>query len=234
MEEVSLQQCDIQGLNSNSHIYNKINVNPTELLVPNDLNIINKHLKEEGRIEISLENIKPDLIKKQTINLKFAGFVNIKQENHKLLAEKKTWKKVEITGNNTSSIPSTQSQNLINQDELIDPYDTYQKFAKENDCITKPKPCKNCNCGRAETENNKYENDTKTDNDAMKASNCGKCYLGDAYRCAGCPYRGKPAFKPGDKIELGNSELNDGIQQQEKESVNTKIAGSKVKIDLDI
>ncbi len=53
MEEVSLQQSDIQGLNSNSLIYTKITVHPTELLVPNDLNIINKHLKEEGRIEIN-------------------------------------------------------------------------------------------------------------------------------------------------------------------------------------
>jgi hypothetical protein len=232
MEEVSLQQSDIQALNSNSHIYTKITVHPTELLVPNDLNTINKHLKEEGRIEISLENINPDLIKKQTMNMKFAGFVNIKQNNQKLFAEKKTWKKVEITGNNLSTNPITQTQNLVNQDELIDPYDTYQKFAKENDCMTKPKPCKNCNCGRAEMENNKNE-ENQANKDTIKASNCGKCYLGDAYRCAGCPYRGTPAFKPGDKIEFGKSDLNDGIQQQEKESVNTKIAGSKVKIDLD-
>lgn len=29
-----------------------------------------------------------------------------------------------------------------------------------------------------------------------------QCSLGDAFRCAGCPYKGLPAFEAGKKIEL--------------------------------
>jgi len=91
---------------------------------------------------------------------------------------------------------------LEDENELLDHETEKVMINKKNekdDCgvgqSTSRKPCKNCTCGRAEQLNDANKQEIKKD---FKSS-CGSCHLGDSYRCAGCPYLGKPAFDPNDK-----------------------------------
>lgn len=94
---------------------------------------------------------------------------------------------------------------LLQEDEILDEDDKKKpdpQDCKPADGSSKPKkPCANCTCGLAD----ELEKDAKDKaNQAQTAgkSSCGSCYLGDAFRCASCPYRGMPAFKPGEKVTI--------------------------------
>lgn len=56
--------------------------------------------------------------------------------------------------------------------------------------------CDDCTCGRAELEQQGLKIPAPA---PMKTSACGKCGMGDAFRCASCPYLGKPAFRAGEE-----------------------------------
>ena len=60
------------------------------------------------------------------------------------------------------------------------------------------KACDNCSCGRAEMERGEEKKEQEGSVLPHK-SECGNCAKGDAFRCAGCPYLGKPAFKEGEE-----------------------------------
>ncbi|KAJ6510073.1 cytokine-induced anti-apoptosis inhibitor 1, Fe-S biogenesis-domain-containing protein [Mycena vitilis] len=89
------------------------------------------------------------------------------------------------------------------------------------------KACKNCSCGLRELEEEELRTskvvllDGSQTGEAVEVSqeekarlvraaqaapkatsSCGSCFLGDAFRCASCPYLGLPAFQPGEKVEI--------------------------------
>ncbi|XP_012231561.1 anamorsin homolog [Linepithema humile] len=97
-------------------------------------------------------------------------------------------------------------EDLIDEDELLDESDFMKPDVSSlKVCSTtgKRKACKDCSCGLAE------ELSGKTPQENTVKSSCGSCYLGDAFRCASCPYLGMPAFKPGEKIILSETQLID-------------------------
>jgi len=104
---------------------------------------------------------------------------------------------------------SDDNDEIIDEDTLIEAADLNIKKLKQDDCEidnksgTK-KACKNCTCGRADgaIESKSVVKIDLEDKEASTKSSCGNCYLGDAFRCSGCQYRGLPAFKIGEKITI--------------------------------
>ena len=101
-------------------------------------------------------------------------------------------------------------ENLGNDDEMINEEELLKASEKietkqscsEKDVMQGAKPCANCNCGLREKYDELQDDERKALEVGNKQSNCGSCYLGDAFRCASCPYRGLPAFEQGDKVKL--------------------------------
>lgn len=164
------------------------------------------------KIESSGDNLpslvtceKPNFEVGASSRLKFASKVTPQVEEKK----QSTWKFTQ---------DDIAEDDLINTDDLLDdldlkkPTNINDKFDCGTSASGKKKACKNCSCGLAEElENEASDKQTKNRTETSNKSACGSCYLGDAFRCASCPYLGMPAFKPGEKIQLTNNLLNPDI-----------------------
>ncbi|KAI0431348.1 DUF689-domain-containing protein [Xylaria sp. FL1042] len=122
---------------------------------------------------------------------------------------------------------------LIDEDTLLTEEDINRKIQPPAECIPKlgkrRRACKDCTCGlAAKLEAEDRARRAKADADLGvlklgaddlddleldftvkgKVGSCGSCSLGDAFRCADCPYLGLPAFKPGEEVTI----LNNAVQ----------------------
>ncbi|KAH9387202.1 uncharacterized protein NEMAJ01_2098 [Nematocida major] len=62
--------------------------------------------------------------------------------------------------------------------------------------------CANCTCGKKEKE--QIENEKAT---GKIDSSCGNCNLGDAFRCASCPFTGLPPFEANKPVRFDPDEV---------------------------
>jgi SAM-dependent methyltransferase len=141
-------------------------------------------------------------------------------KGHKPNFEVGSSSKLSFTINSTRAVPEDVSKvwtlsasdtiddtvELVDADLLLDEDDLKKPDpASLRVCGTtgKKKACKDCSCGLAE------ELEGKKSTASQPKSSCGSCYLGDAFRCSSCPYKGMPPFKPGEKISIKDLQVAD-------------------------
>ncbi|KAF2071482.1 hypothetical protein CYY_007198 [Polysphondylium violaceum] len=186
-------------------------------------------LKKEGQLSIYETTEQGSVLGESSIEFMMVGFVDITTPTippykSVLIATKPSWNvnqsesiQLPAASNPWASVQDTGAR--LNENELISETDKNSKPSTQlDDCEVgkTKKACKNCTCGRAEEEESEAAaSKPKLTKDMIENpganSSCGNCSLGDAFRCGGCPYRGLPSFKVGEKISLPDDFLVDDI-----------------------
>ena len=100
----------------------------------------------------------------------------------KLLKKKKT----------ATKAAADDDDDVVDEDDLL-AADGLTPPEVDADACSARQPCANCTCGRKE----ELDAANAAGDAPPPKSACGNCGKGDAFRCAGCPYLGKPAFDAG-------------------------------------
>ncbi|EUB62290.1 Anamorsin -like protein [Echinococcus granulosus] len=111
-----------------------------------------------------------------------------------------------------SAVEAEEGGNLIDTEKLLIESDLQKPVTApcgepSEGGVRKKRACKNCTCGLAELEAVEAAAEAEKANTAGAKSACGNCYLGDAFRCSSCPYRGLPPFKPGEQVVIPDDML---------------------------
>jgi len=130
--------------------------------------------------------------------------------------------------NDDLDLDGEDDDDVIDEDTLLTEADLRRPIQQPPECQPKPgkkrRACKDCTCGLAErleaedkTRREKADqalNTLKLKSEDLleldltvpgKTGSCGSCALGDAFRCAGCPYLGLPPFKVGEEVSILNN-----------------------------
>ena len=144
--------------------------------------------------------------------------VSLRSRRAPLTGEQKAAKKAAIWAVSPASSSTINAESLLTPEDRVRPIPICEP-PDTSGAIRRKRACKGCTCGLAEFEAEEAARnpvvvlDTAADNDggavrtmskedreklrqaalnAGKAtSSCGSCFLGDAFRCAGCPYLGE-------------------------------------------
>ncbi|XP_054317466.1 anamorsin-like [Pongo pygmaeus] len=176
-------------------------------LTPEEIQSVREHLGHESDslIFVQITGKKPNFEVGSSSQLKFS-ITKKSSPSVKPAVDPAAAKLWTLSANNMED----DSMDLIDSDELLDPEDLKKPdpaslWAASCGEGKKRKAYKNCTCGLAE----ELEKEKSREQMSSKPkSACGNCYLGDAFRCASCPYLGMPAFKHGEKVLLSNSNLH--------------------------
>ena len=178
---------------------------------------VGKRVVPGGHVRI-VQKMNADVEKLWRKTMILCGYKNVVVEDEGITCEKLPWDAnatvplhQEKNGGNAWKIRDDEEEEMIDEEDLLQEDDMVRpvpgKQGEDSGCAPTKKACANCTCGKAEGKVTKLTKEMIEN----PTTGCGSCALGDAFRCAGCPYRGLPAFEPGKKIELPPDFLVDDL-----------------------
>uniref|UniRef100_A0A7S0ZAN9 Anamorsin homolog n=1 Tax=Timspurckia oligopyrenoides TaxID=708627 RepID=A0A7S0ZAN9_9RHOD len=177
------------------------------------VNSIVEKLKQGAKV--SFCGLNKESVDSLKLKLLIAGFVESVYNPETLILSAKR------PGYHNGSSVAVALDGIESEDDLVDEEDLMpsselrveggQVECGPNGATSGRKACKDCSCGLAEKLDAERTSQVAAAAAAPAKSSCGSCYLGDAFRCASCPYLGMPPFKPGEKVQISSNLLTSDL-----------------------